>query len=174
MFTQESYVRGTEINYFFICKTKLWLFSHNIQMEKENEDVKIGKQIHENSFKRDKKEIRIGPVSFDFVRKRDGKIELHENKKSSKLQEPHKYQVLYYLFFLEKNYNLNAKAIIHYPKERKKDEFVLNDEIRLDLKKILNDINKIKKLEKYPEIKKKKICTKCAYFEFCFVSKNEK
>ena len=30
-----SKINGTQINYYFICKTKLWLFSHNIQLEDE-------------------------------------------------------------------------------------------------------------------------------------------
>ena len=49
-----SKINGTQINYYFICKTKLWLFSHNIQLEDEHENVKLGKFLHENSFKREK------------------------------------------------------------------------------------------------------------------------
>jgi CRISPR-associated exonuclease Cas4 len=46
---------GTQINYYFICKTKLWLFSHHIQMEQESELVLLGKILHKDSYKRDKK-----------------------------------------------------------------------------------------------------------------------
>ena len=46
-------INGTQINYYFICKTKLWLFSHNIQLE-QSENVKLGKILHEDSFKREK------------------------------------------------------------------------------------------------------------------------
>jgi len=35
-------VRGTQINYYFVCKTKLWLFSHHIQMEQESDVVELG------------------------------------------------------------------------------------------------------------------------------------
>ncbi|MDK2979339.1 MAG: CRISPR-associated exonuclease Cas4, partial [Bacteroidales bacterium] len=34
-------VRGTQINYYFVCKTKLWLFSHHIQMEQESDIVEL-------------------------------------------------------------------------------------------------------------------------------------
>ena len=34
-------VNGTQINYYFVCKTKLWLFSHNIQMEQESDNVSL-------------------------------------------------------------------------------------------------------------------------------------
>ena len=44
---KEGYdLTGVEISYYFICKTKLWLFHHNIELEREHENVKIGKQIH--------------------------------------------------------------------------------------------------------------------------------
>ena len=33
----KSKINGTQINYYFICKTKLWLFSHNIQLEHEGQ-----------------------------------------------------------------------------------------------------------------------------------------
>uniref|UniRef100_UPI0026352367 Dna2/Cas4 domain-containing protein n=1 Tax=Thermococcus sp. TaxID=35749 RepID=UPI0026352367 len=32
-------IGGTEINYLFICPTKLWYFSHGITMEGESEWV---------------------------------------------------------------------------------------------------------------------------------------
>ena len=70
-------VRGTEINYYFICKTKLWLFSHNIQMEQESESVSMGKQLHKKSYSREKKDFTIDNlISVDFLR-RGETLELH-------------------------------------------------------------------------------------------------
>jgi len=43
-------ITGVKVNYYFICKTKLWLFSHNIQMEKESEDVLMGKLLYESRY----------------------------------------------------------------------------------------------------------------------------
>lgn len=100
IFTKSAYITGTEVNYYFICKTKLWLFSHNVQMEREHENVKLGKILHEKSFRRDEKDIRLGPIAFDFIRKKD-KLELHETKKSPKMEEAHKFQILYYLYYLK-------------------------------------------------------------------------
>ena len=34
---------GTQVNYYAVCKRKLWLFSHDIEMEREN--VQIGKNL---------------------------------------------------------------------------------------------------------------------------------
>ena len=46
-------IRGTQINYYFICKAKLWLFSHHIQMEQESELVSLGKMLHKDSYTRE-------------------------------------------------------------------------------------------------------------------------
>lgn len=36
-------VNGTLINYYFFCKTKLWLHANRINLEDNSEDVCIGK-----------------------------------------------------------------------------------------------------------------------------------
>lgn len=41
MIENELLFTGVQVNYYFVCKRKLWLFSHNIGMEKESEAVKI-------------------------------------------------------------------------------------------------------------------------------------
>ena len=60
-------INGTQINYYFICKTKLWLFSHNIQMEQESDNVSLGKQLHENSYKKEKEFLIDNLINVDFT-----------------------------------------------------------------------------------------------------------
>ncbi|MGA1824534.1 MAG: CRISPR-associated protein Cas4 [bacterium] len=93
----QSQITGTEFNYYYICHRKLWLFSHHINMEQESDNVFLGKLIDENSYPREKKEILIdGIIKLDFI---DEKT-VHEVKKSKKMQEAHKGQVLYYIYYL--------------------------------------------------------------------------
>ncbi|HLG30216.1 MAG TPA: Dna2/Cas4 domain-containing protein, partial [Candidatus Brocadiales bacterium] len=90
---------GTQINYYFVCKRKLWLFSNHIEMERESDAVLIGKLLHEASYQRQTKEIVIDDtIKIDFL---DGKGVIHEVKKSDKLEKPHEYQLLYYLYYLK-------------------------------------------------------------------------
>ncbi|WP_286317289.1 Dna2/Cas4 domain-containing protein, partial [Romboutsia ilealis] len=42
-------VQGVKINYYYICKRKLWLFSKGITMEQNSSRVESGKIVHENS-----------------------------------------------------------------------------------------------------------------------------
>ena len=58
---------GTQINYYFVCHRKLWLFTKDIRFEDENEYVQLGRLIDENTYKRNKKQIEIGKIKIDFI-----------------------------------------------------------------------------------------------------------
>ena len=83
MIDKKAVFTGTQVNYYFICRRKLWLFSHNIGMETENENVSIGKFLHEKGYGRMEKDILIDRIAIDFVEK-GGKIIIHEIKKIQK------------------------------------------------------------------------------------------
>ena len=154
------------MNYYFICKTKLWLFSHNIQMERENERVRIGKLIHESSYKRENKNVIIdSAIALDFIRK--GKtIEVHDVKKSKRMEDAHKWQLLYYLYYLHKK-GIEAVGVLDYPLLREK-EIIEGDETKFKrIEEIIEDMNRIV-LGPMPEAEPRKICKKCSYYEFCF------
>ncbi|RLI78283.1 CRISPR-associated protein Cas4 [Archaeoglobales archaeon] len=159
------YIRGTQVNYYFVCKTKLWLFSHNITMEKEHELVKLGKLIHDSYYERDQKDVTIGPVAFDVIRKND-EIEIREVKKSGSFEKAHEYQLLYYIYYLNK-LGIKAKGILSYPKQRKTIKVKMDSEKEKEIEKILSEIEEITK-GKMPQPSYAKHCRKCAYFELCF------
>ena len=46
----ELIIRGIEINYLYVCKTKLWYFVRGITMEQESDFVDLGKFLHEKSY----------------------------------------------------------------------------------------------------------------------------
>lgn len=162
-----SKINGTQINYYFICKTKLWLFSHNIQLEDESENVKLGKILHEDSYKREKEFLIDNLINVDFIKLTDC-VEIHEVKKTQKMEKSHVYQLLYYMYYLKNEKDIeNIKGFLDYPKNRKKKEVFLTNEEEIKLLKIIENIHKIN-VNEMPKPKKSKICRKCAYFEFCF------
>lgn len=112
-------VNGTMINYYFICKTKLWLFSHEIQLENESDNVIQGKNLHEESYKRDTEQLIDNLIAIDFIRKKGDVYEIHEVKKSNKMEIAHKYQLLYYMYYLHNYKNFkNIIGILNYPTTR--------------------------------------------------------
>ncbi|AAB91227.1 MULTISPECIES: CRISPR-associated protein Cas4 [Archaeoglobus] len=161
----ELFVRGTEVSYYFVCKTKLWLFSRNIAMEHESDSVKLGKLVHRQHFSRDDKEVRIGRVALDIVR-RGEELEVVEVKKSDRMEKADYYQLAYYLYYLSKH-GVRARGRISYPKSRKNVSVELDENLLVKLKSILEEIKAIKS-SSMPKPEKKSYCTKCAYYELCF------
>ncbi|AIF69979.1 hypothetical protein PAP_07950 [Palaeococcus pacificus DY20341] len=159
-------IRGVEINYLFICKTKLWYFAKGITMEQENEYVDLGKFLHERSYFGEEKEVQIGPIKIDFVKKGDI-IEVHEVKKGKSMEKAHEMQALYYIYYL-KRHGINAKAVLNYPKLRETKEITL-DGREQEVEEAINEVEQIKALSKPPEPVKTKKCKKCAYYELCWV-----
>ncbi|RYZ78762.1 MAG: Dna2/Cas4 domain-containing protein, partial [Proteobacteria bacterium] len=91
---------GTQINYLVVCPRKLWLFSHGIEMERENEDVQMGKQIGEAAYGREKKEINLdNQIVLDWADAKpgaNGVLTIHEIKKSKAVSRAHRLQMLFY------------------------------------------------------------------------------
>lgn len=161
----ELHIRGTEVNYYFICKTKLWLFSKHIAMEHESDAVKLGKLVHKQHFRRDEKDVHIGRIALDVVKKGD-EIEVVEVKKSSKMEKADYYQLAYYLYYLLQH-GIRARGRISYPKNRKNMIVELDEKLSSEVESILDEIETIKS-SKIPLPDKKSYCKKCSYYEFCF------
>ncbi len=160
-------ITGVMIYYYRVCSRKLWYFYHEIQMEQGNENVKIGKILDEETYKRDDKHINIDNViNIDFIR---SKGVLHEIKKSKKIEEAGILQVKYYLYYLSQKGVKDIKARIDYPLLKKTVEVELNaediDEIESSLRGIEDIVNGIVP----PVLKKKNICKSCAYYDLCFI-----
>lgn len=161
---------GTEVQYYSVCHTKLWLFSHYIRMEDNSDDVLIGRVIHEDSFRREHKEIIIdGKVALDFV-KTGGKLVIHEIKKDYKLVEVHRIQIRYYLWYVRHILGIGlVEGIIDYPSHKMHEEVILTEEDEVIIPDMITRINEIVHQPDSPSPKKIRVCLKCAYFEFCWV-----
>lgn len=157
---------GTQLNYYFVCKRKLWLFSHNIDLESDSDLVLMGKLLHEHSYKRKPlKEVEIERIKIDFIEKSK---EIHEVKRSRRIEDAHVYQLLYYLYFLKKSAGVVTKGVLNYPLLKKNVDVELTAEKESKLEEILADVNRIIGQEKPPEAEWKSYCKHCAYREMCW------
>lgn len=160
-------ISGMMFYYYFVCKRKLWLFVNEIQLENENENVKLGKLIDENSYLREKKHVMVdSTINIDFIK--EWKI-LHEVKKQNSIEEASIWQIKYYLYFLKQRGIELEKGVLDYPKLKKRKEIFLTLEDEKEIEKIEVEIKKIISEERAPKIKKLAICKKCAYFEYCYI-----
>ena len=159
-------ITATQINYYFVCHRELWLFSHQINMEQNSELVALGKLLHEKSYKREDKEIQIGPIKIDFIGK-DGII--HEIKKTPSIEEAHIWQTKYYIWYLKNLGIENIKGEIDYPKLKKRTEIELSQRDEKRLEEILENIEAIISSEEIPLTINKSRCKRCSYYEMCYV-----
>ena len=164
----ERKITGNLVNAYFICPRKVWLFAHEISPSLENPYLEMGRLIGEETYKREKKEITIGNLKIDLIKKEDGNIVVAEIKKSSKGINAAKMQLLFYLYQLREK-GIEAKGELLIPKERKKMPVELSEEKEEELRKAFVDIKKILKMGTPPAPKRIPFCRNCAYREFCWV-----
>lgn len=170
-FELEQYkTQGIKVNYYYVCKRKLWLFDKGISMESNSDRVLQGKVVHENSYQRaSHKEVLIDDlIKVDIM----DKDYVKEVKISSKMEKSDKMQLLYYLYYLKEK-GINKKGTINYVKEKRVEEIELTVEDEIEIKNTLKDIRELLAYQKPPKVVKLPYCTKCAYYEYCYVKEIE-
>ena len=165
--TNELNVTGTLIWYYYICHREVWLMARNVVPDQDNSNVDLGRFIHEQSYQREKKEISFGNIKLDIVKKGKEGLVIGEVKKSSKFESSARMQLAYYLSELEKA-GLKAKGELCFPKEKKRENVELTDQLRAELDMAVRDILRIAYLDGPPGPVKIKWCKNCAYAEFCW------
>ncbi len=162
---------GTQINYYFLCYRKLWLFVNKIDMEQTSDTVAMGKFISESTYKREDHEIQISTDEDDIVLDfydRKNKI-IHEVKKSDKMEDVHIWQVKYYISVLEKKGITGVVGEIDYPKLKQKIKVELIETDRMELLIIRKQIKEILSLSLPPAVINKPFCKSCSYYDLCYV-----
>ncbi|MCX7721112.1 MAG: CRISPR-associated protein Cas4 [Dictyoglomus thermophilum] len=162
-----SFINGTLIASYFICKRELWLMAHELIPDQENSFLEMGRFIEEEAYKDEEKGFLIGEMKIDIVKQGDENIIIGEIKKSSRSELSGIMQLSYYLMRL-KEYGIVAKGEVLIPKERKKIPVEINEEIEERLIEAIKDINMIISEPYPPKPEKIKYCNHCAYKEFCW------
>lgn len=162
-------ITGVMVQYYKACKRELWFFANQINMNYDDENISIGKLLHETSYSDERKNIIIDDtIAIDFIKK-EGEQLVFEIKKSSKLEIPVMYQIYYYLWYLKKKKGINIDGMIVYPKEKKKEKISLTPEIEKEIEFIVQDIPRIVEMKTPPKAESKKYCRRCSYYEFCMI-----
>lgn len=160
-------ITGTIINYYFHCKTQLWLHANRINLEDNSEDVRIGKVLHEIN------EDRVKEVSFENIKlDKITKDYVVEVKKSDSDLEAGKWQLLFYLYILKQKGIVKKGRLEVFEKNKqnkKRFEIILDEENESRVVEIVESIEKLISQPTLPEPKYDKKCKKCAYYEYCFL-----
>lgn len=168
---------ATHINYYRICKRKLWLFANSIQMEQTSDLVADGKLIEEESYmQRSDRYTQVELfIPYDGINL-SGKIDffdtrnrvVHETKRSNKVEVAHIWQVKFYLWMLHLNDIEAEKGVIEYPRLRETEDVFL-DQSDIDyLQRTIKEIETLVNSEICPDVINAKICKSCSYYDFCY------
>ncbi|HHU51258.1 MAG TPA: CRISPR-associated protein Cas4 [Firmicutes bacterium] len=164
---RDLHVTGTLVWYYYICPREVWLMGRQITPDEDDSNVELGRFIHEYRYGRDKKEINLGNIKLDIMR-RDGKeIVIGEIKKSSHFIESAKMQLAFYLKELKQR-GIEARGELFFPEEKRKERVDLTTELEEELNKVERDILRIIYADLPPAPEKNKWCRRCAYTEFCW------
>jgi len=167
MENNEISVTGTLMWYYYVCQRQVWLMAHQIIPEKDHEYLELGRFLQETAYTRDRKEITVGHLKFDLLRRKDGQVVIGEVKKSSSYVTSATMQLALYLQEL-KEIGIEAKGELLFPEEKKRLNVVLTPELEEKIEKAKKDILRIVYLDSPPEPEKVKYCKKCAYRDFCW------
>ncbi|TLD43260.1 MAG: CRISPR-associated RecB family exonuclease Cas4a [Candidatus Jettenia ecosi] len=136
-------------------------------MEQNSDAVYLGKLIHETSYEREKKEIDIdNTIKIDFI---GNDRVIHEVKKSDKVEEPHIWQLKYYIWYLKQKGADGITGKLNYPKLRKTLDVFLEPEDEERIQSILKEIQEIINTELPPAVERMRMCKSCSYGDICWV-----
>lgn len=163
----EFRITGTYVWYYCVCKREVWLLSRGITPDQSDENMDIGRFLHENAYSREKKEIDFYGMKLDIIKKENEQLIIGEIKKSSKYLESAKMQLLHYLNELEKQ-GIEAEGVLLIPEEKKRHAIVLDEEGKRKLNEVLDGIKEVVAREVPPKPEKINYCKNCAYNELCW------
>lgn len=160
-------INPTLVWYYYICHREVWFMSRHIVPEQDETNIALGRLISEESYKREKKEIRFENMVVDLIKKENNEVVICEVKKSSKYLQSAKMQLSYYLYELKQK-GLLLKGELLFPKEKTKVSIELSEDIEKELQETIKNINNIINEEIPPKLIKINYCKKCGYKELCF------
>ncbi|WP_148867532.1 CRISPR-associated protein Cas4 [Thermosediminibacter litoriperuensis] len=164
---KEINITGTLVWYYFICPRQVWLMSHNINPDEDDENVAIGRFLHQESYARERKEISFHGGKVDVLGTRDGQIVVAEIKKSKKAEQSARMQLAFYLYELRK-LGIEAKGELRYIEEKRKEQIVLDEQLTVEVENAMVRILRLMYEPVPPKPQKIRWCSNCAYKEFCW------
>ena len=163
----EIRVTGSIVQAYMICPRQAWLMTRQINPDEDNDMLALGRFVSETSYARDRKEIQIGNLSLDLVRREGKNLVVAEVKKSSRTREAAFWQLVFYLVEL-KTMGIEAEGELLFPEERRRERVVLNSELQTRISELIKEVRNTAESSVPPNAVRIKACSKCAYAEFCW------
>ncbi|MFA0753077.1 MAG: hypothetical protein IMHGJWDQ_000845 [Candidatus Fervidibacter sp.] len=158
---------GVKVNYWVVCRRKVWLYAKGLRMEPLSERVALGRLLHERAYPDlPRREVLIDDlIKVDILETQSKVLEI---KHSHRFVEAARLQVAYYLLYLKWLGAGDLTGELRFPKERRKEEVRLTPELEAQVIEALRDIQRIEQLPSPPEVDFMPLCRVCAYCELCW------
>jgi len=161
------------VQYYVVCRRKLWLHGAGIGMEQDSDRVAQGKVVHEQTYKRRSgpfTEIALGGIKIDHY---DPKARVvHEVKLAPRMEPAHLAQLRYYLLCLRRA-GIEATGRLEYPKQRRTLEVLLSERDALELEGMEREIVATVRAEAAPPRLRQSFCRTCAFYDFCWAEEDD-
>ena len=160
-------VTGSLVQSYIICPRQAWLMSRQICPDEDNVYLQLGRLIQSQSYARERKEVHIGHLVLDLVRRGEQNLVVAEVKKSSRAEEAARMQLAFYLYEL-REMGLEAEGELLFPEERVRQRVVLDEALTKEVESLKKKISCLVAQPLPPPPERIKFCSKCAYAEFCW------
>jgi CRISPR-associated exonuclease Cas4 len=162
----EVSVTGLMMQYLHVCERELWFASRGLDIDRGAPNIRRGTRIDETSYRDKRESFQInGRIAIDVLD--DGRV--MEVKASSKLEEPARMQLLYYLWYLDEICDVQRDGVLAYPAERKRESVELTPETRTAVESALQRIFEVVRADTPPPLEKKPVCESCLYQDICWM-----
>lgn len=160
-------IGGTLVWYYTICAREAWLMAHQITPDEDDEQIVIGRVLHEMRQARGAKEVEIGASKVDLLRTERGMLVLTEVKKSARAAPSARMQMLYYLKEL-KEHGIEAVGELVFIEDRSKETVLLTPEEETRMDTLVQELRDVLNEPVPPAPKWIRFCRNCAYIEYCW------
>ena len=160
-------IGGSILESYLVCKRQAWLGYHAIEGDCDNDYLKQGNYIHQESYKKYQKGKNNIGYPLDTIQYKEGKLIVGEVKKSSHCINSAKLQLAYYLYQLN-NEGLEAEGMLQFPEEKKTVTVILTENLKQEVMQTLNEVEKLVSQKLPPKAEWKRVCEHCSYCESCW------
>lgn len=158
-------VTGVMVQYFYTCKRELWFYANRINMNYDDDNIHIGRQIQDTSYDHGPttKDVLIdGHIAIDVI---EGENTVYEVKKSDSLEEASIMQLKYYLWYLKEQKGIEMTGVLAYPTQRDRKEITLSPEDEEELAGAVDQIRSIIAQDSPPAKSEKPFCESCSFYD---------
>ncbi|WP_334109912.1 CRISPR-associated protein Cas4 [Thermodesulfitimonas autotrophica] len=160
-------VIGSFIQAYMVCPRQAWLMSRQICPDEDHIYLQLGRFIQRQSYSRERKEIHLGHLALDLVRRDGQNLVIAEVKKSSRAANAARMQLAFYLYEL-RQMGLEAQGELLFPEERRRERLVLDESLAAEVAALKQRIQTLLRQPAPPPPARIQFCTRCAYSDFCW------